>query len=173
MKKFLNQWLPKKETLEKNRYLRALFLNKKTAPLWHINRRSVAKGVACGLIVCFLPIPGQTVLAVLLAFLLSANLPMAILATWASNPFTFIPFNLLICQVGAWALGAKWSSTDRHVLSQDALHWFLSLGKIYAVGLPIVSIGVALIGYFIVQIVWKLAVIWKRKQEIKNFRTQK
>ncbi|MES2203931.1 MAG: DUF2062 domain-containing protein [Pseudomonadota bacterium] len=165
MKKFLNQWLPKKETLEKNRYLRALFLNKKTARLWHINRRAVAKGVACGLLVCFLPIPGQTVLAVLLAILLCANLPVAILATWASNPFTFVPFNILIYQVGAWVLGVEWHSESFHGFSHDTLVWFFSMGKVYAVGLAIVSILSALLGYLLVQLGWRLAIYWRRKHK--------
>lgn len=173
MKKFLNKWLPKQETLEKNRYLRGLFLNKKTTCLWHINRRSVAKGLACGLLVCFLPIPGQTVLAVLLAVLFCANLPVAILATWVSNPFTFVPFNFLIYQVGAWVLGVEWHAKSFHAFSHDTLNWFFSLGKVYAVGLSIVSLGSALLGYSLVQLGWRLAIYWRRKHKVKRtFRTQ-
>lgn len=173
MKNFLNKWLPKQETLEKNRYLRGLFLNKKTTCLWHINRRSVAKGIACGLLVCFLPIPGQTILAVLLALLVCANLPMAILATWISNPFTFVPFNILIYQVGAWVLGVEWHSESFHGFSHDTLLWFLSMGKIYAVGLSIVSLGSALLGYSLVQFGWRLAIYWRRKHKVMRiFRAQ-
>lgn len=169
MKIFLNKWLPKKETLEKNRYLRWLFLNEKHAGLWHINRRSVAKGVAIGLLVCFLPIPGQTVLAVLLALLFCANVPVAILATWVSNPFTFVPFNILIYQVGAWVLGIEWHWKDvPHSFSHEMLGWFFSLSKVYAVGLSIVSIGSALLGYMIVQLGWRLAIYWRRKHKVKR-----
>lgn len=169
MKKLLNKWLPTQETLEKNCYLRPLFLNKKSTCLWHINRRSVAKGVACGLLVCFLPIPGQTVLAVLLALLFCANLPVAILATWASNPFTFVPFNALIYQVGAWVLGIEghWKNIPLS-FSYDTLRWFFSLGKVYTVGLLIVSIGSALLGYSLIQLGWRLAIYWRRRHKVKR-----
>lgn len=172
MKNFLKKCLPRQEALQKNRYLRALFLNEKTARLWHINRRSVARGVACGLLVCFLPIPGQTILAVLLALLFCGNVPVAILATWASNPFTFVPLNFLIYQVGAWVLGLDrhWKNIP-HSVSHDMLGWFFSLGKVYAVGLPIVSIVSALLGYSFVQLGWRLAIYWRWKH--KHSRTQK
>lgn len=185
MKKFLNQWLPKQEILQQNRYLRWLFLNKKTACLWHINRHSVAKGVALGLFVCFLPIPGQTVLAVLLALLFCANIPVAILATWVSNPFTFIPFNFLIYHVGAWVLGVStffphtfpalaWHQEGFRVWLHEMLTQFVSLGKVYAVGLLIVSAGSALLGYLFVQLGWRFAIYWRRKHKMKRiFRTQK
>lgn len=171
MKKFLKKWLPTQETVQKNPYLRGLFLHKRTACLWHLNRRSVAKGVACGLVVCFLPIPGQTLLATFLAILVCANLPVAILATWVSNPFTFVPLNFLIYQVGAWLLGVSpdLQSYPRS-FSHETLSWFFSLGKVYSIGLSIVSIGSALLGYLLVQLGWRLSISWRRRHKaVKNY----
>lgn len=149
--------------MQNNRYLRALFLSKKSAALWGVNRHSVALGVVSGLLVCFLPIPGQTVLAALLAFLFSANVPVAILTTWISNPFTFLPFNILIYSVGAWVLGIKGHcSTISYVFSSDAMRWFFCLGKVYVVGVLLVSIIAALIGYVLIQLFWWLVETWRK-----------
>jgi uncharacterized protein len=72
--------------------------------IWHFNRRSVSLGFAIGMLVAFIPLPFQMVIAAFLAILLKINLPTALAATWVSNPLTFLPFNYLIYKTGAWVL---------------------------------------------------------------------
>ncbi len=48
-----------------------------------------------------LPIPGQTILAVLGALLLRVNLPVAAISVWITNPITFAPIFYLAYKIGA------------------------------------------------------------------------
>jgi len=49
--------------------------------LWHLNKRSVSVGIAVGLFSACMPIPGQMILAVMLAIVLRGNLALAMAAT--------------------------------------------------------------------------------------------
>lgn len=56
--------------------------------LWHPCRETVASGLGIGLFVAMLPIPGQMVLAAVIAMRLRANVAIAIAACWVTNPAT-------------------------------------------------------------------------------------
>ncbi len=56
--------------------------------LWHPCRETVASGLGIGLFVAMLPIPGQMVLAAVIAMRLRANVAIAIAACWVTNPGT-------------------------------------------------------------------------------------
>lgn len=62
--------------------------------LWHPCRDSVASGLAVGLFVSMLPIPGQMILAGIWAVPFRANIPIALAACWVTNPITQIPILL-------------------------------------------------------------------------------
>ena len=75
--------------------------------LWHINRRSVSLGAAVGLFFCYWPIPLQTVLALVCAILIRANLPISIALVWISNPLTMLPMYTPAYMLGSWILGER------------------------------------------------------------------
>ena len=64
-------------------------------------------GTAIGIFFGCLPIAGQTLLSAVVAVFLRSNMPMAIVSTWISNPFT-MPFlyTANYC-FGAWLLNHK------------------------------------------------------------------
>lgn len=179
MKKFFTKWLPTDKDLEKHRYLQIIMARLRHAPVWRVDRRSLAKGLAIGLFVCYLPLPCQMLLSAVLACFFRANVSLAILMTWISNPFTFVPITFFICQVGAWVLATKntfpqtlpnleWTHESVKTFAYDLYLWFYGLGKVYVVGLPIVALGSALLGYMALLIGWRWMVYWQRRRRVKR-----
>ncbi|XFA72185.1 DUF2062 domain-containing protein [Thermosynechococcaceae cyanobacterium Okahandja] len=72
----------------------------------HASTESVARGLGAGVFAGMLPLfGGQMIIAVGLALLLRGNKPLAALATWVSNPFTYVPLFWFNFQVGWWLAG--------------------------------------------------------------------
>lgn len=59
--------------------------------LWHLRRHPVANGMAGGLFIAMLPIPLQSLFAAAVGIARGWNLPATVVATWVSNPFTYVP----------------------------------------------------------------------------------
>ncbi|MEJ6729888.1 MAG: DUF2062 domain-containing protein [Akkermansiaceae bacterium] len=122
-----------------------LWLQKIIAPmfnreLWHPCRETVSVGMAVGLFVCMLPMPGQMILAAFGAVKFRGNVPLAIAACWVTNPITQIPIWLIQVRFGNFlrdTLGlevpvlanvvATLPGTDLHVNVGSFILGFLSL----------------------------------------------
>ena len=76
------------------------FLNKR---VWKPTQHTFAAGLAIGMFVMMQLAPGQMPVAALLAAIFRVNIPIAVIACWISNPFTFVPFGWAQKQVGDWA----------------------------------------------------------------------
>ena len=174
-RKFFRKYLPDGETVRANRYLAWLGTSLHHPNLWHLNRHSVAGGVAIGLAAGLVPGPLQMLSAALLAVPLKKNLPVALLTTLYTNPFTIVPLYLLAIAYGRFLLGAgnhavavepyawDWSHWIDSLVG--LAHWTLSLGKPLAVGLPALALTLAAAGYFAVQIAWRAYVViaWRHR----------
>ncbi|MEM8874279.1 MAG: DUF2062 domain-containing protein [Planctomycetota bacterium] len=73
--------------------------------LWQLNRKSVARGVACGTFWAFIPLPIQTIGALMSSISLRGNIPVAMLFTWISNPITWVPIFYAGYRVGLAVTG--------------------------------------------------------------------
>ena len=144
--------------------------------LWHLNRRSVAAGVAVGLFTGLIPGPFQMLAAALVAVLVRANLPVAVVTTLYTNPLTILPLYLVAWWLGELCLGA--GSTPMPHPPQIAWHqmvasahawlqWLLSQGKPLALGLVVLAAGLALLGWLAVRGAWRLHVLytWRKRRE--------
>ena len=89
-RKFFRRFLPDGDAVRANKYLAwcGPWLNHPN--LWHLNRHSVAGGFAIGLFAGLVPGPLQMLTAALLAMPLRKNLPVALLTTLYTNPFTIV-----------------------------------------------------------------------------------
>ena len=136
--------------------------------LWHLSRRSVAGGVAIGLFCGLIPGPLQMFGGALCAVWLKRNLPIALVTTLYTNPLTIIPLYLLAYQVGAFAIGPSGDAVSAPILSgmpptqwAEALSaWSLSLGKPLLVGVPLLAVLLAAVGYVVVHVGWGLYLRW-------------
>lgn len=177
-KERFKKWLPKRHELQQHNSLRCFGPGLFNPQLWHLNRCSVAKGVAAGLLVAFIPLPIQMLSATLIAILLQGNIPIAIAITWISNPFTFLPITFFIYKIGQYITHDpttyqlvqefQWQGQSWKEISVQCLAWAQSLGKPFLVGLPIFSISAAILGYFLVHLIWYAIVSWHSKKTRKQ-----
>ena len=113
--------------------------------------------------------------ALLLAIPLKKNLPVALLTTLYTNPFTIVPLYVLAFGYGRLLLGAghlpvkvepyAWDWAHWIDSLQGLAHWTLSLGKPLAVGLVALALTLAAAGYCAVQLAWRVYVMlaWRHR----------
>jgi uncharacterized protein (DUF2062 family) len=170
MRKFFKRHLPSSDTVKQNRWLRPFSDWLGHPNLWHLHRRSVAGGVAIGLFCGLIPGPLQMIGSTLLAVLFRVNLPVALITTLYTNPFTIVPLYAVAYELGAWVSGAQSGTPVGHLAFPEmTIHgwpgelwaWFQKLGKPLLIGLPLLAVGLAIIGYFAVRVAWRVAVVIK------------
>src|SRR3954466_6302189 len=105
-RKYLRRVLRSHATISGNRHIARFGDRLKHHNLWHLNRRSVAGGVAVGLFAGLIPgsNPVQFTAAALFAIGFHVNLPIAVIVTLYSNPFTILPLYYAAFKLGQLAL---------------------------------------------------------------------
>ena len=138
--------------------------------LWHLNRRSVPGAVAIGLFCGMIPGPVQMLSALVVAIPFRSNIPLAMMVTWYTNPFTIVPLYLAAYELGRLILGSGAADSARTMPDWNwtlgALwDWLLSLGKPLAVGCVALALALAVVGYFVTRLAWRLYVVsaWRRR----------
>ena len=178
-RKFFRKYLPSHESVRNNKHIARFGGFLRHPNLWHLNRHSVAGGVAIGMFSGLVPGPLQMLTAVLLAVPLRVNLPVALATTFYTNPFTIGPLYVLAYLIGRLIIGGngaaltpppefQWSQLGD---SADAfLRWVLSMGTPLAVGLVALALGLAALGYACVQIGWRVYVIraWRKRRQLRS-----
>lgn len=158
------QHAPTKEQLQRSPLLKPLGKRIWASELWRFSRRSVPVAVAVGLFVgIFLMIPGlQIVGAALMAVPFRANIPIAAMMTFVSNPATTPFFIIAAIDVGN-RLGFHADLAAFEKLSaaraplRDWLAWILSdAAPAMITGLLLIGLGFALAGYLLSLVVWRL-----------------
>lgn len=154
-----------------------LAANRLTAPfarrqeLFRFTRRSVPRGVALGIFVgIFAMIPGvQIVGAALMCVPFRGNIPLAVAMTFLSIPPT-TPFILLGSiwvgnHLGFHAdISTFWKLYENHATLRQWLYWLLSdAAPSLIIGLLIISIVAAVIGYFASMWFWRTWIARKHR----------
>jgi uncharacterized protein (DUF2062 family) len=174
MNKWLQKCMPTAKSIQNSSQLSGLKPYLRDPSLWNFKKcDSVARGVAIGLFAAFLPIL-QMLIAALLAIFLRANLPLAVLLTWVSNPLTFIPITYATYFIGEIILGngyenavfqeMQWDFSSFHAFWSSFSVWTLQFGKAFFIGLPVLAISVSLIGYIVTILVWKVGMLLRKKK---------
>lgn len=175
-RKFFRKYLPTHQSITENRWIAWCRPWLGHHNLWHLHRRSVAGGVAIGLFAGLVPGPLQILTAVILSIVLRVNLPVAALTTLYTNPLTIVPLYYLAYRYGALVTmsdAAKMPSTfstEGHDLVSwipALIDWMVSLGKPLAVGLPLLAVTLAALGYVLVDCSWRIYVrlAWRRRNQ--------
>lgn len=175
-KKYFKKFLPSHDSIKKHRFIRFFGPILRHHNMWHLNRHSVAGGVAIGLFAGLVPGPLQVVASVILTFIFRVNLPVAILATFYTNPFTILPIYYVAYQYGKFVTGLENSSIPTSTFNPmdlpfsqwipATIDWMAAAGKPFAVGLVLLAITLAIVGYFSVRGLWRAYIViqWRRRQ---------
>ena len=132
------------------------------ANLWHLNRRSIAGGMAIGLLLAWIPIPFQMVPAALLAIALRVNLPTAVVLVWVSNPLTWGPMYWSAYRLGIWLLGREPAELDEIDFEPEPAWLFdemLAIWQPLLLGCAILAAISAGAAYALTRIVWRLHIV--------------
>ncbi len=168
----LTNWLhsnmPKREELEANRFVGPLA---RRHELWRFTRRSVPRGVAVGLLVgIFALIPGiQIIGAALMCVPARGNIPIAALMTFLSNPATtplILAGSIFVGnKLGYHAdLATFYGMYERGAGLKEWGYWLLSdAAPALLIGLFIISVISAAVGYLVAAFVWRWWIGRKRR----------
>lgn len=163
--------MPTREQLEANRWTRGLAMRHE---LWRFTRRSVPRGVAVGLLVgIFALVPGiQIVGAALLCVPGRGNIPIAVAMTFLSNPLT-TPLILIVSAMIGNFMGFRadtemvYEMIERRASLADWTGWFFSdAAPALLIGLAILSVVAAAIGYVLAGMIWRPLVARRRKRRL-------
>jgi uncharacterized protein (DUF2062 family) len=180
-RKLFRKYLPTPDSIREHRVLGRFGGWLRHPNLWHLNRRSVAGGVASGLFCGLIPGPLQMLGGAIVAVAFRVNLPVALFTTLYTNPVTIGPLYVGAYYLGrllvggepaplaeapafAWGEMAEWT--------RAMAHWAMSLGKPLAVGLLALASLLAVLGYALVDIAWRLNVVmaWRRRRAARASR---
>ncbi|KQM65831.1 hypothetical protein ASE75_06270 [Sphingomonas sp. Leaf17] len=166
--------LPTRESMERSRLLRPVAHRVLAPELWRFTRRSVPRGVALGMVTGILFPIAQIPLSALFALPFRANVPAAALTTFITNPLT-TPFLWgLAYWIGRAVLHLDTVVPGRPVAdaaSAGWLQWLMSeAGPAIAVGLLILTVAMAVGGYFLSILGWRLWIArkWRHRHAIKD-----
>jgi uncharacterized protein (DUF2062 family) len=179
MRRWLKKRLPNADTLAGNRWLRPLAPLLSHPNLWHLNRRTVAGGVAVGLFFGLLIPVAQILVAAMAAVWLRVNLPVATVSTLITNPLTFPPIYFAAYRLGGWLTGSSSGRPPDAVVqgtqaavehSTGWLDLFMGFGQPLVLGLAVLAVAGSALGYLFVSVAWRGATLVQRSRKRRRRR---
>lgn len=158
------RWIPSRETLLKSRWLAPVAHHLEDDRLWHMERGSVARGLAIGLFFGLLVPFAQFLLSIATAVLLRGHVAIAAAATLVSNPLTFAPLYWLAHRIGQAVLGKRIDEQAAEQAEAAAAHhgWLAATwdtvqaaGAPLMVGLLVLSVVTSAVGFVLVWVLWR------------------
>ena len=164
-KDWLRRYIPSKERLHNDRWLRVFGALLHRPNLWHLNRYSVSRAFGIGLFWAMIPMPFQMIPAAACAIMFRANLAFSIALVWISNPLTMPPLFYAQYRFGKWLTGAGVS----HPLQMSWASMRANIGELWLplyVGSLVAAVLISMMGYAAIRGVWRwnLARRWTRRR---------
>ncbi len=174
MRRTLKKYLPNHESIRNNPWLRPFQSSLLHPRLWHLNRHSAAGAVAAGMFCGLIPGPLQMIGAAICALIFRVNLPLSLLVTLYTNPFTIVPLYLIAYQLGRLLSGDPSGllmppefSIGNFVGWTHAMQaWMLSVAKPLGIGIVALASLLAVAGYLVTKAAWRLYLLaaWRRRK---------
>ncbi|WP_228243650.1 DUF2062 domain-containing protein [Porphyrobacter sp. GA68] len=157
--------MPKREEMAQNRWLAPIAHRFLSPELWRFTRRSVPRGIALGLFCAFIVPVGQIFLAAFLALPTRANVPLAALATFITNPFTLAFWIGIAKFIGEFILRHNQAAV---VATEGWSAWLLETAGVVAFGFLTLAVVASTIGYLIAGVVWQRMVLRRRHRQLQR-----
>jgi uncharacterized protein (DUF2062 family) len=166
----MKRWFPSRESLTRSRWLGPLAHHFHDDRLWHMDRGSVARGVAIGVFFGLMLPLAQFLFAVAFAIWLRGHVAIAAAATFVTSPLTFAPLYWLAHRIGSTLLGrpraeakADAAIVEAKVEAAAAAQgWLsatweaaLSAGAPLLLGLAVMAAIGAVLGFALVWLLWR------------------
>jgi len=154
--------MPTREQMARNRFIKPFAGRVLRSELWRFTRRSVPRGVALGLLVGIIVPFAQILFAALLSVPVRANVPLAALTTFVTNPLTTPLIWVAAYWVGSWLLRidaativAPVNSAIEETDLQRFLEWLTGATMVTAFGLVVIAVISASLAYLIAGWIWR------------------
>ncbi|MBE5073076.1 DUF2062 domain-containing protein [Erythrobacteraceae bacterium E2-1 Yellow Sea] len=170
--------MPARDELARNRYLAPIAHRFLTPELWRFTRRSVPRGVALGVFAGFIIPVGQIFLAAFLALPARANVPLSVLVTFITNPFTFPFWAIVANRLGGFLLKIDTVTTGGAAQSEiESGRWvwlveiFEGAGVTVLVtifGFIVLAVVGSAVGYVASSMIWRVMVARRRSRRLRG-----
>lgn len=166
--------MPEREEMARNKYLKPIAHRFLSPELWRFTRTSVPRGVGLGLFAAFIVPLGQIFLAAFLALPLRANVPIAALVTFVTNPFTFPFWAVVANKVGRFVLNVDAAVSAGDLPSDQGLiaRLFETAG-VTALGFVVLALVSALLGRVVSSWVWRFLVARRRSRRLQAMKRKR
>ena len=137
--------------------------------VWHLNRRSVAGGVAVGLFISWMPLPLQMLFAAVLSAVMRVHVPVSVVMVWFTNPLTFAPLLYAAWRSGSMILGKPVLAEPLNFSTQSILTHAGHAWPTLLTGMLFCASVSAALGFCTTLIVWRVHAIrrWRARRQRK------
>jgi len=153
--------MPDHATIKRQKCLNCLGHLLHNPALWHLNRHSVAGAFFVGLLIAFVPVPFQMLLAASMAIAVHVNIPISVALVWFTNPLTMAPLFYSAYKVGQWILGLPDHPFQFEVSWNWLLHGLHHIWQPFLLGCLVMGLASGVLGYVFVRFAWRFLVIHK------------
>ncbi len=169
-KKTIKKYLPDHQTIKEHKFLKLFGSLLHDPNLWHLNRHSASGAFGIGLFFAFWPVPFQMWLSALAAIPLRVNLPLSVATVWITNPLTMPTIFYGAYKVGSITLGTSMQDFTFELSWTWLVNSIGTIGPAFLLGCLICSVFFGVLGYLIMNAVWRLSVsrAWQKRKNRQN-----
>ena len=170
----IRRHMPRREEMARNRWLKPFAHRFLSPELWRFTRRSVPRGVGLGLFCAFIIPLGQIILAAFMALPARANVPVAVVTTLITNPFTYPFWVVTANRLGMLALDIDANMGSAVIEGQvrgetwTTFSGFFEAAGVTVFGFLILALVSAAIGYVVSGFLWRLRIKRKRQRRLAS-----
>lgn len=166
LRNFIKRHLPHKDDFHEKGGMHLLSDYLHDPNIWHIHRRSSAGGAAIGVFCAFIPFPIQMLCSAALAILFRMNLPIAVITSFISNPFTIPPIFYFSYLVGVNVLGIEQQNVDFSLSIKEFGNTLMHVWEPLLLGSFILGTIFSTLAYILVRLIWRFTAIskWEKRR---------